>query len=129
MEKLNMACDNVEVEDDERLPLLTESDILAGIILDNEDSDIETPDHDDFSPPVSLSRLGGEREDEEYCEMSAPPRRASNWDPDGPPLSGDRDGEERIFYPPERAPPLLDFFTLFTAFLVAVFAAYYSISF
>ena len=35
---------------------------------------------------------------------------------------------EETVYPPERKPPIFDFFTVLTAFIVAVILAYYTIS-
>lgn len=35
---------------------------------------------------------------------------------------------EEVMYPPERGPPIFDFLAVFSAFVAAVFAAYYSIS-
>lgn len=52
-----------------------------------------------------------EREDEEFCEVS-PLLREKN----------------KTFYAPDRPPPIMDFLTVITAFVVAVFAAYYTIS-
>jgi hypothetical protein len=74
------------------------------------------------------------REDEQFCEM---PRKPSN-NPLGVSLTGQRNNlkgkmcqrnpsQSNVMYPPERAPPIVDFFVLLTAFLAAVVAAYYSI--
>ena len=35
---------------------------------------------------------------------------------------------EEVIYPPERKPPIFDFFTVLTAFIAAVVLAYYTIS-
>ncbi len=51
------------------------------------------------------------REDEEFCEVS-PLLREQN----------------KVLYAPDRPPPIMDFLTVITAFVVAVFAAYYTIS-
>ena len=37
-------------------------------------------------------------------------------------------GENQPLYPPERKPPIFDFFTVLTAFIAAVILAYYTIS-
>jgi hypothetical protein len=35
---------------------------------------------------------------------------------------------EPVLYPPERGPPILDFLSVFAAFIVALIAAYYTIT-
>jgi hypothetical protein len=52
-----------------------------------------------------------EREDEEFCEVSPRLRQ-----------------QRKVVYAPDRPPPFMDFLTVITAFIVAVFAAYYTIS-
>lgn len=54
-------------------------------------------------------------EDAPYCEREPSER--------GPRIRG---SGEPVLYAPERGPPLLDFLFVLTAFLAAVFAAYYS---
>jgi len=54
-------------------------------------------------------------EDAPYCEREPSER--------GPRIRGSTDP---VLYAPERGPPLLDFLFVLTAFLAAVFAAYYS---
>lgn len=39
-----------------------------------------------------------------------------------------KDQENDAMYPPERKPPIFDFFTVLTAFIAAVILAYYTIS-
>ena len=60
-----------------------------------------------------------EREDEEFCEVNPGSRRKR-------PHGGS--SEEVRAYAPERPPPIMDFLTVLSAFVVAVFAAYYTIS-
>ncbi len=95
-------------------------------------------------------RVESFREDEQFCEMVTPceggggghigrrlPKVWDGWDggrrrrhsssnEEDDFLSGGR--KERVLYPPERAPPIVDFLVIITAFLVAVVAAYFSIS-
>ena len=90
-------------------------------------------DDNDFGGPLTFAT----RPDEEFCEVS-PPARAmrsdiltSNWAGSRSQvrnLTRNRRGDEEVFYSPDRGPPIRDFFTVFTAFLVAIFAAYYSIT-
>jgi len=54
-------------------------------------------------------------EDAPYCEREPSER--------GPRIRGSSDP---VLYAPERGPPILDFLFVLTAFLAAVFAAYYS---
>jgi len=69
-------------------------------------SDLE-PQFSTFQPPSE--------EDAPYCEREPSQR--------GPRIRGSGDP---VLYAPERGPPLLDFLFVLTAFLAAVFAAYYS---
>ncbi len=66
------------------------------------------------------------REDEQFCEV----RDVSERVEDILGVNGDctRRQGPGVFYAPDRPPPLVDFLMVLTAFLVAVFAAYYSIS-
>ena len=65
------------------------------------------------------------REDEEFCEVS---RIGGNVDVSSRRIWNPDRERERVFYPPERQSPILDFLSIMTAFVVAVFAAYFSIS-
>jgi hypothetical protein len=86
---------------------------------DSEDTDeVEYSDDesdDDVEVGDGRAQAGLSREDEQFCEM---PRA----------LGDDR----RVLYAPDRAPdrapPIFDFITLLTAFVVAVVAAYYSMA-
>jgi len=43
-------------------------------------------------------------------------------------VSRSKRNNDDIIYPPERKPPIFDFFTVLTAFIAAVILAYYTIS-
>ena len=90
-------------------------------------------DDNDFGGPLTYPT----RPDEEFCEVSPPSRPlrsdllSSDWAGTRSQvrnLTRNRREDDDVFYSPDRGPPIRDFFTVFTAFLVAIFAAYYSIS-
>lgn len=109
----------------------------ASFVDDEDDPDDSDSGSDLYEPVVGLVRRPAKvsiseypRLHEDLCEI-IPPARTSNG-LDGSALGvapGQKVGAgERVFYPPERAPPLVDFIMVLTAFLVALIAAYYSIS-
>lgn len=87
------------------------------LIVDSEDEDIiETEANNDlyeleFSAKEAEYTFGSEMDENEISLRRRPRRKSSN----------------RV-YPPERKPPIFDFFTVLTAFIVAVILAYYTIS-
>jgi hypothetical protein len=119
---------------DERFVLM-DHDVLDDVF--REDFDDDDPGGDDFGGSADATFDGGVREDEEFCEVLRPSplatsRYRSEWsaaDTAGV-VVADHCGRsaDGVIYAPERVPPLMDFLTVLTAFVVAVFAAYYSIS-
>ena len=107
-------------------------------------SDVEDDEDHDFSglnpaSSATVGRNGIVREDEEFCEVAPPTRSArmrystsSHEEDDDEEFDPDDDDRRRstesVIYPPERVPPIMDFLTVLSAFVVAVVAAYYTIS-
>lgn len=87
---------------------------------EQDEIDDEEDDDDDDDGILSNEQAILLREDEEFCQVSPRSKYRSDW--------RSRNSETQKFYPPERQPPIMDFLTMITAFLVAVFAAYYTIS-
>jgi len=119
-DEYNMYRDESDVEelvrsDDTRISQTTHlsQDYESSSYMRNADMSKESPPYYRWDPPSE--------EDAPYCQREPSQRPRLR----GVSLLSSRP-EPPVLYAPERGPPLLDFLFVLTAFLAAVFAAYYS---
>jgi len=104
-------------------------DDFYGAECEMDDQMLIAADDEETDDSEEVSRIVGDQEYErkfsekeaEFCESEQHFEKKLR-------VSRSKRNNEDIIYPPERKPPIFDFFTVLTAFIAAVILAYYTIS-
>jgi len=104
-------------------------DDFYGAECEMDDQMLLAADEEETDDSEEVSRSGGDQEYErkfseketEFCQPEQHFEKKLR-------VSRSRRNNDEIVYPPERKPPIFDFFTVLTAFIAAVILAYYTIS-